>query len=253
MKSRSDAFFVGWSKDMANVDRRFMLGAGIALVAGSAGLATALGRSATPAGDGIWAQGEVRAWSGLLLDHPYPMLRTLDLGGAPRTAFLATSGKTAVRLPAGLVGAGVTVKASLIARGDHAMLAASDASDWIASAQVPMTASLQNPLEVDRGPAAMTGEILDAKCWFGAMRPGYGKAHKACAALCARGGLPLAFCATGACGDSDQAPLFLNENGAAHGRDILPYVGDPVFAVGRLVQVGDVLQFRTSLSSIARV
>jgi hypothetical protein len=250
MKKR-DSFFVGWSKDIPNVDRRFMLGAGAALIAGGAGLAAALGRLQNAPGDGVWEQGEVRAWTGLLLATPYPMLRTLDLGGAPRTAFLATSGKTAVQLPAELIGQNVTIAASLIERGEHAMLAAADGSDWIAPlAQAPATPLAFGP-EQDLGPAALVGEILDAKCWFGAMRPGYGKSHKACATLCARGGLPLAFC-TDACG-GNEAPLFLDESGRPYTRAILPYVADPIFVSGRRVQVGDITQFRASITSIRRL
>ena len=250
MKKR-DTFFVGWSDDIPNVDRRFVLGAGAALIAGGAGLGAALGRLQNPPGDGAWDQSDVRSWTGLLLADPYPMLRTLDLGGAPRTAFLATSGKTAVRLPPSLVGRTVTITASLIERGDHDKLAAVDAQHWIAPLAQAPSSQLSAGLEKDLGPAALVGEILDAKCWFGAMRPGYGKSHKACATLCARGGLPLAFCTDG-CGAS-EAPMFLDERGQAHARAILPYVADPVFVTGRRVQVGDVTQFRAPIASIHRL
>lgn len=250
MKKR-DSFFVGWSQDIPNVDRRFMLGAGAALIAGGAGLGAALGRLQNAPGDGAWEQGEVRTWTGLLLANPYPMLRTLDLGGAPHTAFLATSGKTAVRLPSEFIGQNVAITASLIERGQHAMLAAADGSDWIAPlAQAPAISLAFGP-EQDLGPVALSGEILDAKCWFGAMRPGFGKSHKACATLCARGGLPLAFCTEG-CGGG-EAPLFLDESGRPHARAILSYVADPVFVTGRRIQVGDITQFRASITSIRRL
>lgn len=99
----------------------------------------------------------------------------------------------------------------------------------------------------------LAGEILDAKCWFGAMRPGYGKTHKSCAALCARGGLPLAFCQVGDCANGAQALLFLNEHGQAFDRTILPLVADPVLVEGRLIAAGDVLQVRAPLRAIRRL
>lgn len=34
------------------------------------------------------------------------------------------------------------------------------------------------------------GEIIDPKCWFGAMKPGEGKVHKSCAIRCISGGIP---------------------------------------------------------------
>ena len=86
----------------------------------------------------------------------------------------------------------------------------------------------------------LAGEILDAKCWFGAMRPGYGKTHKACAALCARGGLPLAFCQLDVCGDGAEAPLLLDQYGRPFGREVLPHIADPVVLNGRLIEAGDV-------------
>lgn len=250
MKKR-DSFFVGWADDISNIDRRFLLGAGAALLVGSAGLGAALGPRQNAPGNGAWDQDEVRAWSGLLLADPYPILRTLDLGGEPRTAFLATSGKTAVRLPSSLIGQNVTITASLIARGDHAMLATVDGHDWIKPLSRTPPASLSLGPEQDLGPVALVGEILDAKCWFGAMRPGYGKTHKACASLCARGGLPLAFC-TNDCGGSN-ARLFLDEHGHPHSRAVLPFVADPVFVIGRRIQVGDMTQFRAQIASIRRL
>lgn len=253
MDRRDGDFFVGWSAEAPRIDRRFMLGAGLALVVGAGGAAAALGGLQNPPGDGAWDQGEVRSWTGVLLTQPYPLLRTLDIDGAPRTAFLATTGKSVVRLPNISGGAHVSVRGSLIHRGRHAMLAVVDTADWLR--QLPSTTSpLLHPWpERDLGDAMIVGEILDAKCWFGAMRPGYGKTHKACAALCARGGLPLAFCAGSMCGDGDNAPLLLNEGGGPHTEALLPFVADPVRASGRLVQVGDVTQFRVSVGSIARV
>src|SRR5262249_39366933 len=37
------------------------------------------------------------------------------------------------------------------------------------------------------------GEIIDPKCFAGAMKPGDSKPHKGCAALCLRGGIPPMF------------------------------------------------------------
>lgn len=248
---KPDTFFVGWSNDISGVDRRFVLGAGAMLVVGAAGLGSVLGRLQNAPGDGVWNQGAVRTWTGKLVATPYPMLRTLDLGGSPRSAFLATSGKTAVRLPADLVGQNVILTASLIQRGDHAMLAVADGRNWISPLAKSTVASLDLGPEEDLGPAGLVGEILDAKCWFGAMRPGFGKTHKACATLCARGGLPLAFCADG-CGDG-EAPVFLDERGRPHTRTILPYVADRVFVIGRRVRVADMIQFRAPITSIRRL
>ena len=36
----------------------------------------------------------------------------------------------------------------------------------------------------------LKGEIIDPKCYLGAMKPGGGKTHKACAMRCIAGGIP---------------------------------------------------------------
>lgn len=243
------AFFIGWSADIPRADRRFMLGAGLALVAAGGGLGAALALQRPPVGGGVWDMGQVYTLRGVMSREPYPVLRTIDLGEGMRTVFLATSGKNAPHLPAALAEHWVEVAGTLIERGRNAMLALADIKP--AAGEAPE--GLRAPPQQDLGEALMTGEILDAKCWFGAMRPSYGKTHKACAALCARGGLPLAFCQTSACGTGLKAPLLLDADGRAHSERILPLVADPVLAEGRLVQVGDVMQLRVSLDAIRRL
>lgn len=148
----------------------------------------------------------------------------------------------------------VNVTGSLIQRGVNAMIAAIDGDDWIAPAPGSEDQSLADWPERDLGEALLVGEILDAKCWFGAMRPSSGNVHKACAALCVRGGLPPAFCSGGVmCGEASQAPLLLRADGGAHGDELLELVADPVRAIGRVVIVGDVTQFRADIGAIHRL
>lgn len=245
----ADDFFIGWAQTPRS-DRRFMLGAALGLIAGGAGLAGALASAHKPAGAGSWAQADVRRYTGRLVRDPYPALLTTDIDGSERTAFLVSNSKLGLqgRLQR-QEGEIVRVSGTLIARGAHAMIAAIDGEDWIGDASTPARVV---PLAIDQGAALLTGEILDAKCWFGAMRPGDGKVHKACASLCIRGGLPAAFCASG-CGDGTEILLFVDADGQPHGEDLLPFVADPVFASGQLYQVGDVRQFRVALGELRRL
>jgi hypothetical protein len=193
--------------------------------------------------------GDRRILRGLLQPSPYPSLLTRDLDGAIRTVFLATAGKTAPRIGPGMMGNSVAVTGTLIMRGAQAMIAVEEIAPAPELGATPPPAATI----IDRGPVTLIGEILDAKCWFGAMRPGYGKTHKSCAALCARGGLPLAFCNLATCGEANEAPLFLDQDGRAFGREILPLVADPIIVEGRLAQAGDVMQLRTALNGIRRI
>ena len=247
---QEDAFFVGWSADTPKVDRRFMLAGALTLIAGGAAIGAGLGSNTASTGEGLWAMGGTRSLRGLLTARPYPSLFTQDLDGTVRTVFLATTGKTAPPIDRGMMETWVAVTGTLITRGQNTMMAVSS----IAPSSTRISPVQFNaPIPVDRGPVLLVGEILDAKCWFGAMRPGYGKTHKSCAALCARGGLPLAFCQLGACGDGVAAPLFLDSDGQAFGHSILPLVADPVSVQGRLVEIGDVMQVHARLSDIRRL
>lgn len=244
-----EPFFVGWSAEALRADRRFILGAGLALIAGGGALGATLAHGQPDLGAGFWDMGQKHVLRGVLVSHPYPLLRTLDADGLARTVFLATSGKDAPHLSAGLVDRWVEIAGTLIVRGENRMMAVTE----IALAPDPEPSGLRDLGEIDHGPIVLVGEILDAKCWFGAMRPGYGKTHKACAALCARGGLPLAFCDSGACGAGEVARLFLDSEGRAHGLDVLPFVADPVLVSGRLVEVGGVVQMRAKLTDMRRL
>ena len=249
-----DPFFVGWA-DTAPLDRRFMLRAALGLTLAGAGMASLLAMQQAPPGAGQWTQSDVRDWTGLLMRKPYPSLRTRDLDGTPRTAFLATSGKLGVhaRLPPTLRD-GVRIRASAITRGPNMMLAVVDDEGWIAPITQDVSALTPAPPD-DLGCAVLVGEILDAKCWFGAMKPGFGKTHKSCAALCARGRLPLAFCSPGGalCTTVDTTLLFVDANGRAHGPAVLPYLADPVSVTGQIVRVGDITQYRVALDDIRRI
>ncbi len=247
--SRKDAFFIGWSSDLPSPKRRAFVAGTAGLLAAAVATGTVFARAKPVAGAGVWEQGVLRTLYGRLLPSPYPHLLTEDLGEEPRTVFLVGAGKTALDLARDFFTGPARVTGTMITRGTKAMLAVSEA--------VPADATRRGspaPIPaIDLGEVLITGEILDAKCWFGAMRPGYGKTHKSCAALCARGGLPLAFCPVGQCGDAIEAPLFLDENGNPHSTDIFPFLADPVAIRGKRFRAGDRQELRVARKDIRRI
>jgi hypothetical protein len=250
-----DSFFIGWDKTPA-VDRRFLLLASLGLLTASAGAAALIASEQAPPGNGSWNPDDERDWVGHLVRAPYPMLRTRAIDGEPRTAYLVSSNKLGVQHRLGAhVNGPFVVRGSLIARGANAMIAVADADTWLrpTTPADQIGAGLTDWAIVDQGPASYAGEILDSKCWFGAMQPGQGKPHKACAALCIRGGLPPVFCPEALCGSAASAPLITDADGNPHGPALLPLVADPVLATGRMVQIGDVRQFRVAIDAIKRI
>ncbi|MEL6754724.1 MAG: hypothetical protein AAFO57_11910, partial [Pseudomonadota bacterium] len=98
---------------------------------------------------------------------------------------------------------------------------------------------------------SLIGEILDSKCWFGAMRPSEGKVHKSCASLCIRGGIPPAFYVKDRA--EQTALMIMTDQGAAHAESLLEYVADPVSISGQVLRFGDLLLLDAPVSAISRL
>lgn len=245
-------FFIGWA-DTPPADRRFFLRAGLGLTAAAGGLGFGLAALQPAPGPGAWNPDAVRDWRGIVSAEPYAMLRTNDLGGGPRTALLSCLGKCGVAARIGaLAGMPVVVTGSLIQRGVHSMIAVDEVGDWIRHDEAAQPdPGLAFPALQLVGDVSLAGEILDSKCWFGAMRPSSGKVHKACAALCIRGGIPPAFFARGPGGQ--EALMIMQSAGRAYGPELLPLVGDPVRLTGRVFSQGDLLVLDAPWAAIRRV
>ncbi len=247
-----EPFFIGWA-DTPPADRRFFLRAGLGLTAAAGALGFGLAALQTAPGTGGWDPDAVREWRGIASAEPYAMLRTNDLGGGPRTALLSCLGKCGVAARIGaLAGQPVVVTGSLIQRGQHAMVAVDEGGDWIRlDPAAKPDAALRFPALEPLREVKLVGEILDSKCWFGAMRPSTGKVHKACAALCIRGGIPPAFYARG---PSQQGVLMImSSGGRAYGTEFLSLVGEPVRVSGQVFLQGDLLVLDAALADIRRI
>lgn len=245
-------FFIGWSDEMPQRDRRFFLRAGIGLSLGTVGLAAGLGALQEAPNTGRWTMGDVREWRGCVTDHPYAMLRTRDLDGTPRTALLACQGKCGVSARIrSYAGRPVVVRGSLIARDKYAMIAVTDEANWIEAAPNIDIDELLFPQPQDLGQMTLKGAILDSKCWFGAMSPAEGKVHKACASLCIRGGIPPAFFVKDR--REQTALLLMTNSGGAHDQTLLPFVADPVEMTGDIKRWGDLFLFDGPVTNLRRL
>ena len=248
-----DDLFIGWAKAPA-VDRRFLLGAMPLMLAGATGLGWLVASELDDPGAGRRAQGATHVVEGVLGAKPYPMIRVAD-AGAPfglRSVLIVAQGKCTSGLKlAELDGRPVKASGVLIERKDRRMLEVPlSVNRWLEP--LPGAAGVRAPPVESMGRARLAGQIMDSKCFFGVMRPGRGKTHKACAALCIRGGIPPSFWARDAKG-RESVLLMTDAAGGALGEAILPLVADPVEAEGELVRVGDLLEFRADAADYRRV
>lgn len=249
----NEDFFIGWSDKPPKKDRRAFLLTGVGLTVASAAAGFTLAKSQREPGNGRWDSAELE-YQGVLITKPYPMLLTRALGAQPRTVLLACPLKCGVADEvAEFANRAVIVKGSLIERGAHAMIAVSDDAAWIRE-DSDATTSTNPPMQsqaTSMGQVTLSGEILDSKCWFGAMRPGHGKTHKSCASLCIRGGVPPAFFVRGA--NNETAFMLLTENMRAFSMSLLPFVADPLQITGELFNRDGNLFLDTDPARFSRV
>lgn len=245
MAAKEPPFFVGWGKMPASL-RDFAIGVGLGLVLllGLAGFMVAATQD--DPGDGAFL-GAAEA-VGVLTAAPYPVLHVTESATFPAGTALLLSGigKRGVEDRAGpLDGALVAVKGARIARGEIEGLQVDPGADGM----VPAAGAASAPEAVDLGRWRITGEICDGKCLAGAMRPGTGLAHKACANLCLIGGAPPVFVATGRV---DGAAFFLlgDAAGGPVSGAVLSRTAVLVEAEGRVERRGGIHVFRIDPASV---
>ncbi len=254
-KIDAQEMFIGWAKAPA-VDRRFLLGAlPLGLIAGG-GASWLIASELDDPGAGAWLTNATHKVTGALVSAPYPMLRVSD-PPAPfgmRTVLVVAQGKCTSSLKlADKEGLPVEASGVLIERKDRRMLEVPPfLDDWLNPAFIDMPGAVAALEPVSLGSARLAGTIMDSKCFFGVMRPGRGKTHKACASLCIRGGIPPSFWVRTKDG-RESVLLMTDAEGGAMPMDILPLVADAVEAEGEIVRVGDLLQFRADAGAYRRI
>jgi hypothetical protein len=226
-----EEFFVGYLPTPPRL-RRTLIVIASCLVAAVGAIGITIAATQNDPGSGKWNLDQLDTFEGVLIEHPYPMLHT-EHG----TLLLVSEGKRgAAQRVAGMNGKRITLHGHTLTRGNLHLLELDDTAITSESKAV----SAPSPT-LSTETITLTGEIIDPKCFSGAMKPGQGKTHKACAILCIRGGIPPVFL------NSDGSTLLLVDgSGDALSGDaletILPYVGDLVEIHGRTGTAG---QLRT--------
>ncbi|GGF18768.1 hypothetical protein GCM10011611_25810 [Aliidongia dinghuensis] len=240
-------FYVGYLKLPRGL-RGFLAGVLVLLVILDVGLALLLFGGQKPHASGAWGtEGEV-AYTGQFQARPYPLLRLAATRDRPAGAvLLADEGK--IGAPDGLDeldGAMVEARGYPILRGDLTVL-------QLDQAPVRQDASVMAPLPAAAPEAAMLeGEIVDAKCYAGAMNPGEGKAHEACGSFCLYGGIPALF-VTRADDGSLRWYLMAASDGGPVGEAARALVGRPVRLAGTISRGAGLAIFSVTPDQLAEV
>lgn len=256
-RDSSEEMFIGWGPT-PSVDRRFLLGALPVGIVAAGGLSWLRASQLDDPGAGAWLTNATHEVTGRLFTEPYPMIRIADPASpfGIRTVLVLAQGKCTSSLKFGShIGAPVTAAGALIVRKDRQLLEVPPFLEkWLTphdDVDNPNQA-LINPQTENLGRFQLAGTIMDTKCFFGVMRPGRGKTHKACASLCIRGGIAPSFWVRDKKG-GESVLLMTDADGGPMPMDILPLVADPVEVSGKIVRVGDLLQLRADPDAFRRV
>lgn len=229
----SDRIYVGYLP-LTPRDRLFVRAGLVVLLAAVATLAFAAGRDQRSPGAGHWDVENRTTITGVIRTDGAARIVTLHENQA-RTWFLVRPGKVgAGSFLTEFEGLTVTVDGFALTRGDARMLELAGAPAPAQPTGAGPTSGRGPPAE----PASFRGEIVDLKCYLGAMKPGDGRAHKACATLCVVGGIPAAFITAGADG-SVRCLLLRTADGRALPMNLIDRIGEPVEVRGRVAREGD--------------
>ncbi|MCG3127231.1 MAG: hypothetical protein CHACPFDD_02089 [Phycisphaerae bacterium] len=253
-------FYVGYFEVPPALARflRWLL-PGLIVVAGA--VAWFVSRAQNDPGDGVWHD-DAQALVGRIAAKPYPLIRvpSSQPGTPVETILLVSEGKHGGgERVAALDGRIARVRGTILERDGRRLLelAENDAVAPDQSLSQPEEARLASPTAVSMGQVTLRGEIIDPKCYSGAMKPGEGKTHKECATLCIAGGIPPMFVTLD---DAGRHSYYLLTNPAGEALEgsvlregILPFVADAVEISGVLERCDDLQVLRIDPASIRRL
>jgi hypothetical protein len=247
-------FYVGYKSEAPPRLARFLRLVVGSLLLGGALLAVTLATQQKLFDPGQFEFGVIREFEGVLLENPVPTLLTaapedsVDGHGYARYLLVSPGKFGAEELVSGLHGKTVQAQGSLIHREGEAMIELVPGSIREAAAG----AGPQLSPAIDLGSHTLIGEIVDAKCYLGVMKPGREKTHRACAVRCISGGIPPILRSTTADGKIVHLLLVGIDGDPIH-EQILEFVAEPVEIPGTIQRLGEQLVFLVDPDSIRRL
>lgn len=198
-------------------------------------------------GNATWDTGTPRTVSGILYTNPYPVLFADD-----HTAwYLVEQGKRGAQQRTQPFDAQrVTITGWPLERDARHILELAPDDSAITARSTDRAAPIPITNIPTFAPITTHGEIVDAKCYLGAMKPGDGKAHKACATLCISSGIPAVFVSTES--GTPTYHLILNQENQPATDITRDFIGEPITLTPTLAKWGDIDIYIITPTSITR-
>ena len=244
-----EPFYVGYlpfPKDLMPL----VIGVAASLFVAGGAVALMLTTGSPSPGNGVWEE-QTQSLSGRVVVDPYPVLLASNRGdGHPGPVLIVLSGKHgAGDAVLNLAGKGATLRGTVLRRQGYFMLELSEEEGAVTEAALPT--ATPDAAHAALGHRVLQGEIVDSKCYLGAMKPGTGKTHKDCATLCVRGGIPPVMLAMESDGTVSHY-LVVNPEGGPMDEGLMPLIGDPITLSGEAEIRSGLPMVRVSLSQASR-
>lgn len=249
MNEHDDDFYVGYLSTPRK-HRRFLRAFIPATLWGLVMTAALFLSSFRPAGSGEWDTANLRSWSGVVRFDPYPTLVVAGDEGESEEWLLVETGKVAADARAEFfTGKFTVVRGFALQRDGRRMIEIMPGHEGILA---PVEGEIPaEPIEESLGEVELTGEILDMKCYLGAMLPGDGLTHQTCARLCIDGGIAPMLVSRSEDGKKSYTLLTDADGGRANER-VRRHVAVPVVVHGELVQRGGTRLLRLAPADAVR-
>ena len=241
MAKPQEPFFLGWGK-VPKALRLFLVNFAVFTVIGFGVLSYLTSSTQTDTGSGAF-MGRTEV-IGVLQEHPYPILHVIESRHFEKgdTILLSGPGKRgAIDQAEGLDGKIVQANGVRLDRGDLRGMQLRNGKRGLKLAE-----DQNQSLEINVEPLGrwrLQGEVCDGKCLGGAMRPGNGLAHRACANLCLLGDVAPVFVSAGPI-DGSEFFLMSNSKGDVVTQDLLDFTALPVEVEGEVERHGKMLVFK---------
>ncbi len=241
MKSdeKPDEFFIGWQGKQPGGVRRMVFLTVAACLTATVALALVLARAQRAPDVAAYAWSNIQTFDGILQATPYPHLLVARPGNGGYSAYpLVSPAKFGISPEwcGNLDGRPVQFDGGLIYRNGSTLIEVT--SEAPLSVEETPEAQQPSPPSVEYGHLSLVGEIVDSKCFTGAMNPGRYKPHRACATVCIAGGVPPMLVVNAQEGSSITV-LLVGSKGEMLNEKMLPHIARTVRVSGRLQRYHD--------------
>lgn len=244
-----DEFYTGYLPEAPDGVAAHVKRAVLLLFLLAAAVAAVLASAQKPMDVAFFEFGNTRTFEGSIEVAPHPVL-LVDRPGTqnPSRYYLVAFGKLgADEQVQSLAGQRVSLEGTLIYRDDQVMI------ELVEGTVKALGGGASTPSSTESlGQLTLRGEIVDSKCYFGVMKPGRGKPHRACASLCIRGGIPPVFVVQEDAGPSSHL-LLVGADGRAVNSEVLEMVAEPLEITGEVVRMGEQWILRADPSGYKRL